>query len=533
MAYKSPVVTVKQGQLRGVIEENVYGGQFLAFRGIPYAKPPIGALRFKDAVPPEPWTGIRDALEYGGNCAQFDIFTHKLFGGDDCLYLNVYTPLNEASLKRSVMVWIHGGAFVHGSGDSRIYGPDYLIRKDIVLVTINYRLGVLGFLSLENELAPGNQGLKDQVMALKWVQENISNFGGDPDNVTIFGESAGGASVHFLTISPLARGLFHKAISQSGVAMNPFALIYGEPKQYAFRLAAQLGKETTDPETAVEFLKTIDAQQLVTAGRKLLTPVDMLVIFGVFGPCIDNKSLNPFLPQHPSILMKASPKVPYLIGYNSNEGSILVNLIQNGEILEKVNTDFEVAVHPEILKSLKKDGISVTDVKRIYFGDQLLSENTMQNYADFLSDMMFLQGIHDVLKVLREKDAQITYLYKFTYDTGDSLLKQTLNITLPGTTHAEDLSFLFYPHMLKELNLNPPEPGSEKHKVVEYFTQMWTDFAKTGNPTPVTTKLIPMIWKPLGKSDVYNYMEISDTLCMKIGKQEEHTSDWKRMKNKL
>lgn len=107
-------------------------------------------------------------------------------------------------------------------------------------------------------------------------------------------------------------------------------------------------------------------------------------------------------------------------------------VIQNGEILEKVNTDFEVAVHPEILKSLKKDGISVTDVKRIYFGDQLLSENTMQNYADFLSDMMFLQGIHDVLKVLREKDAQITYLYKFTYDTGDSLLKQTLNITLPG-----------------------------------------------------------------------------------------------------
>ncbi|XP_033219251.1 juvenile hormone esterase-like [Belonocnema kinseyi] len=120
------------------------------------------------------------------------------------------------------MVWIHGGGFVFGSGNADLYGPDFLVRKEIVLVTINYRIDVLGFLNLGLETAPGNQGLKDQVMALKWVKDNISNFGGDPNNVTIFGESAGSASVHYLTQSALAKGLFHKAIAQSGTALNPW-----------------------------------------------------------------------------------------------------------------------------------------------------------------------------------------------------------------------------------------------------------------------------------------------------------------------
>ncbi|XP_043264518.1 juvenile hormone esterase-like [Colletes gigas] len=533
MACTSPVVTVKQGQLRGVVDENIYGGQLLAFRGIPYAKPPIGPFRFKDCLPPEPWTGIRDASEFGGNCAQIDIMLHELVGGDDCLFLNVFTPVNKAPSKRVVMVWIHGGAFMNGSGDSTIYGPDYLIRKDIVLVTINYRVGVLGFLNLERESAPGNQGLKDQVMALKWIKENISSFGGDPDNVTIFGESAGAASVHYLTISPLARGLFHKAISQSGVATNPWAMAMENPIPRVLKLAAKLGKETTDPETALEFLRTVDALKLVTADNQCLTKEEKYILFGVFGPCIDDKSPNPFLPQHPSILMKAAPKLPYLLGYNSNEGSLLVPLLRIVDDIEKCNANFEIVVHPHVLKALKKDDMSATDLKRIYFGDQRVAANTMQNYADFMSDMMFLQDIFEVVKVLAEKDSQVTYLYKFTYDTGNSLMKQRLNVTLPGTTHAEDLTFLFFPHLMKLMNLRPPEPGTEKYKVIEYFTEMWTNFAKTGNPTPTTTELISTIWKPVGNGDIYNYLEIDNKLQMKVGKREEHTCDWKRMKNKL
>ncbi|XP_053998597.1 esterase FE4-like isoform X2 [Hylaeus anthracinus] len=533
MACKNPVVNVKQGQLRGVVEDNVYGEQYLAFRGIPYAKPPTGPLRFKDSQPPEPWTGCRDATKYSNVCAQFDFIVREVVGSDDCLYLNVYTPLDNAATKRSVMVWVHGGAFVQGSGDNYIYGPDYLIRKDIVLVTINYRLGILGFLNTQNEMAPGNQGLKDQVMALRWVKDNIASFGGDPENVTIFGESAGAASVHFLSISPMARGLFHKVIAQSGVALNPWTMSAKNSKESVFQLVAKLGKETTDLETAVEYLTTLDPLKIIVAECELLTPEDRFTMFGFFGPTVDDKSPNPFIPQHPTVLMKNAPSVPYLLGHNSNEGSFLVTTLQRFKDYDKINNNFEITIFPSTLDSLKKDGVSIEDLKRIYFGDQPIGEKTLQNYADLQSDIAFLQGIHYVAKDLREKYPQNTYFYKFCYETGESLMKQKLEVTLPGTTHAEDLYFLFFPHVIKLADMKPPGPGSDDYKVIEYFTQMWTDFAKTGNPTPVTTNLISTTWKPMGKGNEYNYLEITEKLQMKTDKLDEHTFNWKKMKNKL
>ncbi|XP_024890647.1 uncharacterized protein LOC112466655, partial [Temnothorax curvispinosus] len=198
-------ICVHEGKLIGIVEKGVYGDYYTAFRGIPYAKPPIGELRFKDPVPAEPWSGGRDASKYGNVAVQLNDFTREIKGDEDCLYLNVYTTKIESLKKRTVMVWIHGGAFYTGSGDASFYGPDYIVQKDVVLVTLNYRLGVLGFLNLNNKVATGNQGLKDIIMALQWVQKNISKFGGDPENVTIFGQSAGGVLVHCLTLSPLAK----------------------------------------------------------------------------------------------------------------------------------------------------------------------------------------------------------------------------------------------------------------------------------------------------------------------------------------
>ncbi|XP_011645490.1 venom carboxylesterase-6-like [Pogonomyrmex barbatus] len=200
-------VSVYEGKLIGIVEKDVYNNSYIAFRGIPYAKPPIGELRFKDPVPVESWTGDKDASAYGNISVQLNPFTREVMGDEDCLYLNVYTTKLESSKKRSVMVWIHGGAFSMGSGDATFHAPDYIIQKDVVLVTLNYRLGVLGFLNLYDEVATGNQGLKDVILALRWIQKNISVFGGDPENVTIFGGSAGGAIVHYLTLSPLAKGI--------------------------------------------------------------------------------------------------------------------------------------------------------------------------------------------------------------------------------------------------------------------------------------------------------------------------------------
>lgn len=188
------VINTTGGQVRGVEERtSLFGDRYFSWKGIPFAEPPVGNLRFSDPVAHRGWTGIRDASQHGDSCAVSGIIRDQR-GSEDCLFLNVYTQ--SIIDKRPVMVWIHGGAFILGSGDDAMYGPDYFVTEDVVYVTINYRLGILGFLSTGDRHAPGNYGMKDMVMALKWVKANIVNFGGDPDNITIFGESAGGVAVH-------------------------------------------------------------------------------------------------------------------------------------------------------------------------------------------------------------------------------------------------------------------------------------------------------------------------------------------------
>ena len=217
------IVETAQGLLEGFAKDGV-----LRFNGIPYAKPPVGALRWRVAVTPEPWTGIRDASRFGPIAPQLRSAAEALIGGtpgeqsEDCLYLNVWTPGTDG--KRPVMVWIHGGAFVTGAGTIGTYNGKHLAAcGDVVVVTINYRLGALGFLNLRDVTdgqhpACGVEGLMDQIAALRWVRENIAAFGGDPGKVTLFGESAGAMSIGALLAMPAARGLFQKAILQSGAA---------------------------------------------------------------------------------------------------------------------------------------------------------------------------------------------------------------------------------------------------------------------------------------------------------------------------
>src|SRR5262245_22038149 len=224
------IASTKQGRIEG---EEV--GGLAIFRGIPYAAPPVGARRWLAPQPAEPWSGVRKATAFGGTAPQNSVvldvlpaFVIKEPQTEDCLYLNVWTPRADGA-RRPVLVWIHGGAFTIGSGAQTLYdGAALAKRGDVVVVTINYRLGALGFLrlaELTNGAIPstGNEGILDQVAALAWVRENIAAFGGDPDNVTIFGESAGGMSVGTLLGLPGARGLFHKAIPQSGACSTAVA----------------------------------------------------------------------------------------------------------------------------------------------------------------------------------------------------------------------------------------------------------------------------------------------------------------------
>ncbi|GAB1863192.1 Carboxylic ester hydrolase [Camponotus japonicus] len=530
-------VCVRDGKLVGIVQKGIYG-RYVAFRGIPYAKPPVGELRFKDPVPPEPWSGRRDATKYGNVAVQIDIIKKsEIIGDEDCLYLNVFTTDIKSLKKRPVMVWIHGGGFFLGSGDSSFYGPDYIVEKDVVLVTLNYRLGALGFLNLYNEVATGNQGLKDVILALQWVQKNISKFGGDSENVTIFGESAGGAIVHYLTLSPLSEGLFHKAISQSGTTTCPWA--FTEPESCStnkgFLLAKKLGKVTEDPKDVYEFLKTIDAKKLVETEKFLATEEERRQFLLIFTPSLDHESSNPVFPEDLTTLIHRGVKVPYLLGFTNCEGSFLIksNFYEHltKETLSQVDSDFKLAIYPRVLATLPKIPITLCQLRSLYFGDKNISEETVANYINLLSDIFFFRGIMQAADIQMNNDnSGKTYLYQFSYESETSLMKKILNIDFPGVSHSEELCYLFYPAIIKELGLSVPAPDSEDYKVISRLTQMWTDFAKTGNPTPAITDLTPIKWTPLKRAgDVYDYLDIDVKPRMKTFRKGEQRWEWKNI----
>lgn len=464
-----------------------------------------------------------------------NIFTHEVIGDEDCLYLNVFTLNTKPLKKRAVMVWIHGGGFFMGSGDASFYGPDHIIRKDVVLVTLNYRLGVLGFLNLYNKMATGNQGLKDVVMALQWIKKNISQFGGDPDNITIFGESAGGAIVHYLTISPLTKGLFHKAISQSGVVNNPWALNERDTSiNIGLQLAEKLGKATSDTDVAYKFLKEIDAKKLRETEMQLLTQARHLNISIIFMPTVDSESSNPFLPVEPSKLLRNEIKMPLIFGYTSCEGTFFLRGkffdYVSKETLKEIDSDFKKIIHPRILCQLPQIPITISELRALYFGDKAVSEETIMTYADFIGDQNFYKGIMEAIdNQMSSGTDEPIYLYKFSYESKTSPMKNIFDIQLPDTAHIEELGYLFYPHMLKDIGLSPAAPDSEDYKIINCLTQMWTDFAKTGNPTPSNedTTSADFKWTPLKNGNAYNYLNINIKPQMEILRKDDQRWDWK------
>ena len=252
------IVETTAGAVEGRIKDGI-----LDFRGIPYAAPPVGELRFRPPQPPAPWPGVRDATRFGPMAPQNQGAMERMFGApprpmdEDCLTLNVWTPACDDG-KRPVMVWIHGGAFLYGTGATPWYDGRSFARDDVVLVTINYRLGALGFLHVDGQ---GNNGILDQVAALEWVRDNIAAFGGDPGNVTAFGESAGAMSVGTLLGLPAAKELFVKAIPESGAAHSPRSA--DEAEELANRFLVELGVDRGP--LAVDHLRDLPTQALLDA----------------------------------------------------------------------------------------------------------------------------------------------------------------------------------------------------------------------------------------------------------------------------
>jgi para-nitrobenzyl esterase len=307
-----PVVKTAQGEASG---KWIMDGAQKAFLGLPYAAPPVGNLRWKPPQPPMAWKGIRDATQFGGRCEQWHVWNDYFFldsgPTEDCLYLNVYTPRSaKSSSQLPVMVWIHGGGFFAGAGSEPRYTNSALVSRSVILVTINYRLGVFGFLATK-DLADeagghaGDYGLMDMVAALRWVHANIHAFGGDPGNVTIFGESAGSFAVNALMAAPDARGLFQKAIGESGAFFDSIipipSLAEREPRDQAW--VDSLGVKSLDG------LRRLPADKILEAARNSKGMY--------FSPVVDGAFLKEPIPETYAAGRQAH--VPAIIGWNHDE----------------------------------------------------------------------------------------------------------------------------------------------------------------------------------------------------------------------
>jgi len=464
----SAIAQTTAGTLEGAEENGL-----CVFRGIPFAAPPVGELRFKAPQPVESWDGVRDAKSFGPISLQapnemlealLPVSDPPQPQSEDCLYLNVWTPGLDGA--RPVMVWIHGGAFTIGSGSEDYYdGANLASRGDVVIVTINYRLGALGFLNLP-ALGETNFGMRDQVAALKWVHENIANFGGDPGNVTIFGESAGGMSVASLMASPESAGLFQKAIPQSGAGHN--GLSVEETNATAFKFCEALGVAADDVDAlmaadasdilaasaAVDPLANPDAAADLSDGEASPTPQMP------FQPVIDGAFLSSLPIDH--IRDGSADGVATLVGSLDEELKLLAAAGAADPMSEEAVTGLLGMMHP--------DGASAFATYRAA---------RRERGEDDSPDEIFVAAIGDVmLRIpgLRLADAQTsrapTYADLFDWES------PAMNGAL-GTCHALELPFVFGTHAVA-----PEFCGSGP--VADAFSELtmdtWLAFAKPGNP---------------------------------------------------
>ncbi|KAM3961877.1 juvenile hormone esterase-like isoform 2-T2 [Aphomia sociella] len=522
-----PVVIVKEGKLKGSVTTLLNGSPCYSFKGIPYAQPPIGKLRFKAPLPPVPWKGVYNATEHGAVCLQFDITSQKLIeGNENCLFLNVYTKSLKPSVKLPVMVFIHGGAFTSGSGNSDVFGPDYLLQHDVILVTINYRLEVLGFLSLDIPEVPGNAGMKDQVAALKWVKNNIAQFGGDSNNVSIFGESAGSGAVACHMVSPMSKNLFNKAITQSGTSIDD----WGVGKDHvarAFRAGKVLGKDTNDVQELLEFLQSVPALDLAGLTFKTETEEEKLRGLPVhFIPAVEKKfdNVEYFLSENPiDILLKGQAnKVPLMIGYNSAEGLLMLS-----DHLEKAdfrNKNPEYLVPREIAQKISLDKVKEFGqlIKKFYVGKDEFSNKTADSIVNLNTDLHFAYSTHRFIDLYRASNQPI-YQYVFNYVTGMNFVKISLGLAhMKGASHADDLFYLFYNGGTK----NVYENQEKARDIVFKVTKLWTDFARTGNPTPDNS--LGVKWEPFTKTGK-EYMKLEDPLSMGHAAERRRIQFWDKL----
>ncbi|REJ85866.1 MAG: carboxylesterase family protein [Acidobacteria bacterium] len=433
-----------------------------AFLGIPYAAPPQGDLRWKPPQPARPWPALYEAIVTGPACPQAPYPETSIYArsatdeeqSEDCLYLNVWSAADDPEEKRPVMVWIHGGALTRGSGALPVYDGTALAKKGVVVVTINYRLGALGFLahpalSAESEQgASGNYGVLDQIAALRWVQRNIQSFGGDPGNVTIFGESAGSWSVNALVATPLAKGLFHRAIGQSGGLFGSMAVLRGAEDDDSAEAAGEKFAERAGAATLAE-LRAVPADRLVQlAGGPGAFQTRGVVDGWVF-------------PRDVRSIFEAGEQaaVPLILGSNADEAPSLLGPIGPREISQL----------RALLTSRGMNDEEVDELLVIYGVES--DDLVLPAFYELMGDQMFTWQMRTWARA-HASASQPVFLYRFTRVPPGEVGEQY------GAYHAAEIAYVF-----DNLDRVPgTEPAALDRELADTISGYWTAFARSGDP---------------------------------------------------
>lgn len=472
---ENPEVSTQYGQIIGTRYTNaLVGNDYYMFMGIPYAAPPVGDLRFQDPIPHPGWNEIRNASAHGANC--YNTQGIGATESEDCLFINVYTT--NLTDNRPVMVFIHGGAFSSGSGDATMYGPDHFIKEDVILVTFNYRLGVFGYLNTNDENAQGNAGMKDQIQALRWVQKNIRNFGGDPERVTVFGQSSGAASVQYLILSPMAVGLFHQAICQSGTVFMPGSF-QRNPVDIAFALGENLNITFSTTTELVTILKELDPQAILAAD-----PGGVLMGALSFTPSIERSfDEEVFLAEHPVDILKSGnfSHIPLINGFTDSEALIFGSpLILPTSDLETIDENRYLMIPPEwnIERGSQDEQEIVDTIWKFYFDDESITDDHRESFAKLVTDQRFVFPADLSVRLHAQAQNDPVFYYTFSFDGTLNLNKAMVGMEMfPGAAHSEDNMYLFDISRLVPIELADDDPAGTMR---DTFVRLWANFAKFG-----------------------------------------------------
>ncbi|KAM6901163.1 bile salt-activated lipase-like [Lycodopsis pacificus] len=497
------VVYTEGGMVQG---ENIRLGlsrHMDVFRGIPFADIPG---RFEKPKRHPGWDGVLEATEYRKRCIQLNLIMTDTRGSEDCLYLNIWVPHGRSvSTGLPTMVWLFGGGFLVGGSmganflDNYLYsGQEIADRGNVIVVTLGYRVGTMGFLSTGESDLPGNYGLWDQHAAIAWVNRNIRSFGGDPDNITVFGESAGGASVSFQTLTPHNKGLFKRAISQSGVATCLWT-INRNPRRFAEEVALKVGCPTD--QTMASCLKMTDPALLTMAGSLSISssPDNPLLFNLLLSPVIDGD----FVPDEPSNLFHNAAEIDLIAGINDMDGHLFTGL--DVPTINSPLVDTSIEDMKRLLASYTQKGKAAADLAYSTYtsswGSKPSKETIKKTIVEIGTDVIFLVPTQAAL-YLHAANATTGRTYSYLFSEPNRLG----GIARPypswmGADHADDLQYVFGKPFTTPLAYWP-----RYRDVSGYMIAYWTNFARTGDPNKGESR-VPATW-PKFTSDGHQFLEI-------------------------